>query len=421
MTPTAERASDLSLLERRFDARAARGVTATYRIEITDATTARTRTRVVIGALALDACVTVRIAGGACAVLADTDGRAPHVPDVVLTCTLDTWRALVDGDLDGASAFLDGRLTVRGDLDLATRFETFFRRPHAVRRDHAVRTTHTQGLRIDALVAGEARGTPIVLLHGLAANKVSFLPTLDALAERHEVHALDLPGFGASAKPLPIGRRYSMAWFADVVAAYLAANALERPVLVGNSMGARIASEVALSRPGLVRGIAGLSPAVAYDAARRFAPLLRLTRPQWLGLAPMPLTAARAEAFVRELFADPDVLPRDNHRAAAEDVIAALADPAARLALAACARSIVSESARGPRDHWRRLEGLDVPSMWVFGGADRLVPARYAERVRAHVRDAHVEVWPDVGHVPQFERPARTVATLTGWMATVGA
>jgi pimeloyl-ACP methyl ester carboxylesterase/putative sterol carrier protein len=331
----------------------------------------------------------------------------------------DTWLDLVEGRVDGIAAFLAGRLRIEGDLNLAARFETLFHpTPHATR---VVRTRETtvRGVRIESTVAGS--GPPVLLLHGLGATKVSFLPTLDGLADRYEVHALDLPGFGKSSKPLPTGRRYSMPWFGDAVHGYLAENGLKDAHLVGNSMGGRIALETALRHPRSVRSVVGLGPAVGFDEYRLFGPLLRLTQAQWVGLMPSPVSRTMIEGIVRDLFYDPRRVPADNYKAAANDVILSLRDPAHRLALLACARRLGAERARGRRAYWKRLVGLSTPSFWIFGTHDRLVSSRYAARVERILPAAQVEVWSEMGHVPQFESPERTNESLSTWFSRIEA
>jgi pimeloyl-ACP methyl ester carboxylesterase len=57
----------------------------------------------------------------------------------------------------------------------------------------------------------------------------------------------------------------------------------------------------------------------------------------------------------------------------------------------------------------------------VFGRRDRLVHHRYAQRVAACLPAATVDLWDDVGHVPQFELPDRTNAALVGWIERIDA
>lgn len=358
---------------------------------------------------------TIHIRAGRCLI-------SPGAPEQVvarLVTDATTWLDIVSGRLDGVAAFEAGRLIVHGDLNLAVRLETMFTPgPHATRLLRTVQTD-VKGVEIESIVAGA--GTPVLLLHGLAASKVSFLPTLDGLADRHEVHALDLPGFGKSDKPAPHGKRYSAAWMADIVHGYMARNRIRDAYLVGNSMGGRIAAETALRHPRSIRGFVGLGAAVAFDEYQRLGPLIRMTRGQWLGLARPPIRRRWIEAGLRELFHDPSVLPAENLRAAAEDVLIHLDDRGYRLAVMACARWLGGERATGRNGYWSRLCDLQVPSLWIFGDRDVLVDHRYAERVTEALPHAQVEVWRNIGHVPQFEAPERTNEAVSNFIARIDA
>jgi pimeloyl-ACP methyl ester carboxylesterase len=345
-----------------------------------------------------------------------TPGRVAR-PDATLRCSPSTWLDLVRGRVDGIAAFLAGQLRIDGDLNLAARFETLFRpAPEATRVLRTLRT-EVKGVELESIVAGSGR--PVVLLHGLGASKVSFLPTLDGLGDDHEVHALDLPGFGKSDKPPPLGRRYSMAWMADMVHGYLIRNRIRGAHVVGNSMGGRIATELALRHPRSVRSTVGLGAAVAFDEYRRVAPLLRLTPPQYLAAAPVRLRRSWVEAGVRELFHDPSRVPADNFRAAADDVMRSLREPGYRMATATCARALGVERGTGRASYWGKLAACEVPSYWIFGRHDRLVNRRYAHRVSTSLPAARVDMWDDCGHVPQFEFPDRTNDALRSWIERI--
>ncbi len=331
-----------------------------------------------------------------------------------------TWVDIVAGRRDGIRAFQAGALQIRGDLNLAVRLETLFAPGPEATNPLEVRRTRIKGNTIESLVTG--RGAPVVLIHGLAAHKVSFVPTLVGLADAgHEVHAIDLPGFGKSDKPLPAGRRYSMNWMADHVNGYLIHHNLRDAVLVGNSMGGRIATEVALRNPRSVRAVAGLGAAVAFDEWQRLGPWLARAQFHWGAAMPSPIKAKWIAKGIQEvLFSDRDCLPQDNFEAAAEDVLVSLADHRYRLATAACARQLIRERSEGRGGFWERLSGLAVPSYWVWGSNDRLVSSRYADRMRRTLPGSQVEVWDGVGHVPQFEAPDRTNAALLAWLARLG-
>lgn len=91
----------------------------------------------------------------------------------------------------------------------------------------------------------------VVCLHGLGGSASSWVPNLDALAEHYTVHAVDLPGFAASSRPV-FGTRDPAELETRIVAALEAwrvAHGLERFVIMGHSFGGYLAAAYALRHP----------------------------------------------------------------------------------------------------------------------------------------------------------------------------
>jgi pimeloyl-ACP methyl ester carboxylesterase len=97
------------------------------------------------------------------------------------------------------------------------------------------------GTRLAVYEWGNAAGPEVLLVHGFAQAHLCFAPQFEsALAERFRIVAYDQRGHGASGQPLdPAAYQGSRVW-ADDLAAVIAAKRLERPVLVGWSMGGRV-------------------------------------------------------------------------------------------------------------------------------------------------------------------------------------
>ena len=107
------------------------------------------------------------------------------------------------------------------------------------------------------------QGEPLVLLHPLGSSRAAWDAIVPALAERFDVIAVDLPGFGASA-PLPAGiDRAQPSWPGR--RGMLDDLRIDRPHLAGNSLGGWVAMELAKTRP--VRSVTLLSPAGLWRAA----------------------------------------------------------------------------------------------------------------------------------------------------------
>jgi pimeloyl-ACP methyl ester carboxylesterase len=100
-------------------------------------------------------------------------------------------------------------------------------------------------------------GEPLVLIHGIGSRWQMWEPVIGPLAERHDVIALDLPGFGASPMPPP-GTPPGIDSLIALVSEFLAHLGVERPHVAGNSMGGLMALEMA--GRGLVRSATALSP-----------------------------------------------------------------------------------------------------------------------------------------------------------------
>jgi pimeloyl-ACP methyl ester carboxylesterase len=335
-------------------------------------------------------------------------------PQLLVRARPEVLADVVCGRVSGVHAFLDGRLTVRGDLALSLALDGVWAhdadRPATFPR--ALSTT-AMGVRASYLEAGPVDAPPVLLLHGLGANNASMLPVLADLAQDHRVLAPDLPGFGASDAPkVP----YNAAWFAAWVEAFQRATGSRGAVLVGNSLGGRIALECGLEHPRSVKAVALLTPSPAFRRLRQYVPLVRLLRPE-LARLPLPVTHGLVVEGIRGMMSVPDRLPEPWYDAAADEALRVFRSAAHRVAFFACARQIYLEDAYGRHGFWDRLPGLLPPALFVWGDRDRLVPSSFARHVVDCLPGAGSVVLEDCGHVPQFEHPQVTGALLRGFMS----
>jgi pimeloyl-ACP methyl ester carboxylesterase len=312
--------------------------------------------------------------------------------------------SVLEGRLAGVQAFLDGRLFLRGNIALALELDDLL--PPATRDPRAPRCHRVvaDGLQSFYLEAGQRGAPPVVLLHGLGATGASFLPTLWDLSRDHHVFAVDLPGFGESDKPV---RPLHPAYFAKWLVAFLDAVALERAHLIGNSMGGRIALEVGLRHPARVDRLVLLAPSLAWRRYRAAVGLVRMLRPE-LGALPLPMLHRLVLRSLRSIFAHPERVPAAAMNAAADEFVRVFATPRGRIAFFHAAREIYLEDPHGATGFWDRLPTLSPPAYFVFGGRDWLVPRSFVRHVRDAVPRARCDVYPECGHVPQFEEPERT-------------
>ena len=130
------------------------------------------------------------------------------------------------------------------------------------------------GLGLRVLEAGPSGGMPLLLLHGWAISAYLWRHNIAALAAAgYRVHALDLPGHGLSDAPLAKGS-YTLGALADHVAAFLDTLELERVAIVAQSMGGRIALELARRHRATCIALFGPVGFGEVSQAREIAPFL---------------------------------------------------------------------------------------------------------------------------------------------------
>ncbi|RUT80708.1 alpha/beta fold hydrolase, partial [Mesorhizobium sp. USDA-HM6] len=89
-------------------------------------------------------------------------------------------------------------------------------------------------------------GTPVLFIHGVGMNAAIWQPQIERMADRWDVIAIDMLGHGGS--PLP-PQDAGLPDFADQAIRLLDHLGLDRVAVVGHSMGALVAQEIALRAP----------------------------------------------------------------------------------------------------------------------------------------------------------------------------
>lgn len=243
-------------------------------------------------------------------------------------------------------------------------------------------------------------GSPVVLVHGVGSRLQVWAPVVDALSARHEVIAVDLPGFGAS--PLEAGVEPSVRGYARYLASAFADLGIAAPHVVGNSMGGGIALE--LGRAGVAARVTAFSPVGFWTpverrwcqgvlrAAAAVCGRIRPALPRVLG------TRAGRVAVTGLLVGHPTRLDPATTVADVHGVIDA---PGLRPALT----SFAGYDVRDPAQDWGALP--DVPVTIAWGSRDHLLIHRtQSRRARAALPFAHHVTLRSAGHVPFNDDPA---------------
>jgi pimeloyl-ACP methyl ester carboxylesterase/putative sterol carrier protein len=366
------------------------------------------RFRVSVGRCSRD----IVVDGGSCEVKKSNGVR----PDVEIATDVDTWFEMEQGRLSGIEAFSQHKLLVRGSIEKSLLFEPLFERPAAGALAYTVENVGRRGGRMQAVFAGDPKAEPLLMLHGLGGTKSSFLPIVPAMAKHYRVIALDLPGFGSSAKPRG---RYDARWFAERVFAFMDQLDIDSAHLVGNSMGGRIAMEMGLMDGNRVSALACLCPATAFTR-RPALRIVKLLRPE-LAFAASRLPRSQVLDGLKQLFSDPTSIEDEWFEAAVDDFLQIWRSPRARMAFSAAARHLYLEEPLGERGFYARLAAMTSPALYVYGRHDVLISHTYGRRVTKALPNSQVVVWNDCGHVPQIEHSERTSQLLVDFFSSVGA
>jgi pimeloyl-ACP methyl ester carboxylesterase len=242
-----------------------------------------------------------------------------------------------------------------------------------------------------AYEAGGA-GVPIVFIHGLTFNRSTWRPLLDRLVDRFHCVAVDLPGHGASA-----GLPYAMEEVARRIYWLITDVGIERPVIVGHSLGGIIATMYAATFP--VAGVVNIDQPLDTTP---FIRMLQQLEPELRG----PHFAAAFEPIRQSIGVDllPEPL-RSSTRATQtvrQDLVLAYWDETFRRSPEAL-QALLDEGVRR----------ITVPYLAVFGR--RLADG---ERVRLQNRLSRLELeeWPDCGHMVHLVEPDRFAQRLAAFV-----
>ena len=250
---------------------------------------------------------------------------------------------------------------------------------------------------------------PIVLIHGTSASLHTWDGWAQALRGQRRVIRMDLPGFGLTG-PAPDGD-YRMTRYADFIAALLDQLGVRRAVLAGNSLGGGVAWRTAVQHPDRVSRLV-LVDASGYPLQSTSVPLgFRLAQIGWLKPVMGQLLPRRMiESSVRNVYANPDKVTPE------------LVDRYYELTLRAGNRESLTQRMK-LRETDAQAAGLiktiRQPTLILWGAQDRLITEPSGQRFHQDITGSQYVVLDGLGHVPQEEDPARSVAEVLKFLASV--
>lgn len=266
----------------------------------------------------------------------------------------------------------------------------------------AARTPSTHAAS-DAPADGAADRPVLLMLHGFGASLHTWEPWAQALAATHRVIRIDLPGAGLTGAD-PSGD-YSDEHGIALIDALLDERGVARAVLLGHSMGGRLAWRYAAARPQrvdrlvLVAPDGFASPGFEYGKPPEVGPLVHLMQvalPRWV------LKKSLEPAYADPALATEETVTRYHDLMRGPGVRAALIQRMEQLVL---------------QDPVPLLRQIKAPTLLLWGELDPMIPVANAQDYLRALADARLVTLPGVAHVPQEEAPAAGLAAVQAFLA----
>lgn len=251
------------------------------------------------------------------------------------------------------------------------------------------------GRKTELLKGGD--GPPLLYLHS-AAGETDWLPFHEGLAQRFTVYAPAHPGFSASEGLEEIRDIHDYAWhYVDL----LDVLGLEQVPIVGFSLGAWIAAELALLRPERVRRMV-------------------LTAAAGLHVPDAPV----AELFIDDLEDLRELLFYNPSDLETVERAMPLSLEDSRILQWLKAREATARVGWNPYMHDPKLVGhlhrITCPILILWGRHDKLLPLRHGEVYAEKLPHAELTVLEDCGHMVPFEKMEQFVSTCLAFCSCVG-
>ncbi len=255
-------------------------------------------------------------------------------------------------------------------------------------------------------------GKPLLLIHGLGGSARSWSTIWGPLAARHDVIAVDLPGFGATP---PLLGETSIRTLCDAVTSFIDAQGLRGVDAVGSSMGARLVLELA-RRGGVLGSVVSLDPGGFWRGWERHAFFSSV----WLSIRAVRMLQPVMPAIAANRFARSVLLAQFSRRPWALDRAVVLEEMRS-YAQAPAFDELLRQLAYGAEQEGSPRGSIDARLVIGWGRQDKICFPRQAGRALSLFPDAQLHWFERCGHFPHWDAPRETAQlilnTFSGRMA----
>ena len=249
------------------------------------------------------------------------------------------------------------------------------------------------GIDTHYVVAGE--GPPLLLVHGLGASVVTWRDNIGPLSNAFQVYAIDLPGHGDTDKP---DFDYAADAIVDFIMGFAQSLNLDRPGIIGNSIGGALAMMTAIRYPELVSSLVLVSSA---SLGREVSIYLRLVSLPILGDLLESSSVGGTKFMLYKVFHDRSFATEE----LVEELFRCRRMPGAKEAVVRVIRNTINLlGVRKEHILVDKLESLKLPVMIVWGAQDQILPVSHAYRASKAAAHVRLQVFDQCGHWPHIEK-----------------
>lgn len=257
-------------------------------------------------------------------------------------------------------------------------------------------TVDVDGLRVAYRRAGE--GPALVLLHGAFSDSRAWRPQLEGLCDEFTVIAWDAPGCGGSSDPPETFGRDA---YGECLEAFVRELRLDRPHVLGLSLGSVVALELYRRQPGAIHSLVLASAYAGWAGSLPRDELAARTRRAWADVDKSPADWVR------------DYLPTFFSQSVSQGVIdaaEAMILDSRPAGLAAALRAFAAADLR------HVLPTITIPTLLLYGGADQRSPRAVADDLHAQIPDSELAFLSDAGHDCNLEAPTAFNDAVRGFL-----
>lgn len=227
-------------------------------------------------------------------------------------------------------------------------------------------------------------GDSLVLVHGLGASAERWEYVIPLFKKRYRVIVPDLIGFGYSDKPMV---DYTQEFFSDFLGKFLQEIQIERPIMIGSSLGGQVIAEYA-SNNNSIKKLILTSPS---GTTKTSTPALDA----YIMAALYPNENSAKNAFEMMSIPDQEIAPE-----IITGFIERMKLPNAKMAFMSTLLGL-----RNAKKITTKLKSITAPTMIIWGALDPVIPIKHADSFVAAIKDCRFFRMDGCGHTPYVDDP----------------